>query len=87
MTNIKLDYGTVIKQLEEIEGMVQRLEGSLSCYSVGVNQLPFIEQWDEREDSINQLVRQYKEEVLKSIDDTKANVQLIKDQDEAILKN
>lgn len=87
MTVIKLDYETVIQTLEEIDRVIGKLSlPSLSPDTLGQNQLNFTTQWLLREETIHTLVTQYKEVVLKNVDDTKANVDLLKEQDETMVK-
>ncbi|WP_243292660.1 YwqI/YxiC family protein [Bacillus sp. FJAT-47783] len=88
MATIKLDYETVMSHLNDIERAIEKLTfPSLPEESVGNNKLNFTKKWIEREHEIHQLVSQYKEAVVKNVEDTKANVNLLKEQDQAMVKN
>ncbi|MBU5465787.1 YwqI/YxiC family protein [Virgibacillus sp. MSJ-26] len=86
-SEIKLDYEHVISTLENAEQALPPLFLSNVYEGInGANKLEFIEQWLEREEGIRELLNQYIEIVEKNIEDTKANVKTIKEQDEAITR-
>jgi len=86
-SEIKLDYEHVISTLENAEQALPSLFLSNVYEGInGANKLEFIEQWLEREEGIRELLNQYIEIVEKNIEDTKANVKTIKEQDEAITR-
>lgn len=86
-TEIKLDYDHVINTIEQAEDKLPPLFLTNVFKGItGQNELQFIESWLEREEGIRELLKLYVEIVEKNIEDTKANVKTIKDQDEAITR-
>jgi hypothetical protein len=84
MTQIKLNHAEMMKQLDEIKRALDALvlEGPAD---VGQNKLDFTQKWQEREEMIHQFVSQYVTIVHKNVEDTRANVDSLKEQDEAIV--
>jgi hypothetical protein len=84
MTQIKLNHAEMMKQLDEIKRALDALvlEGPAD---VGQNKLDFTQKWQEREEMIHQFVSQYVTIVQKNVEDTRANVDSLKEQDEAIV--
>ena len=84
---IKLDYSEVIGQLNDAERALEVLTlPSPSEEELGQNQLAFTKKWLEREENIKQMLKAYIIAVQKNIEDTRANVAILKKQDEAIVK-
>jgi hypothetical protein len=88
MVTIKLNYEAVIKELNEVKSALANvtIEPPQSS-DLGKNRLDFTTYWLEREARIHQLISEYVEVVEKNIEDTKANVRSLKEQDEAITRN
>ncbi|MTH55065.1 hypothetical protein GKZ89_16800 [Bacillus mangrovi] len=85
MTTIKLDHNTVMSQLEEMERALKEVViEPFDAASLGDLKLAFTELLLQREESIHVMAREYIEAVSKNIEDTKANVTSLKEQDEAI---
>ncbi|MGG3573626.1 YwqI/YxiC family protein [Bacillus gobiensis] len=85
MTTIQLRHKEVISKLNEINQAVEGLSlRSPSASSLGDNKLDFTAKWLEREKNIHELVSQYKEAVQKNLEDTRDNVNTLKEQDQAI---
>lgn len=83
MSEIKLKYDTVIKTLESVKD-------ALADVTIGVagsqwkKQPRLHEKYHEREENIKTMLGDYKKAVQKNIEDTKDNVDSLKEQDEAI---
>ncbi|MBM7647491.1 hypothetical protein JOC78_000412 [Bacillus ectoiniformans] len=86
MAEIKLKHAAVIDQLNKVRSKLEAVVIPAPP-SVGANQMDYTSAWTEREEAIHQMVNQYKEIVSKNLEDTKANVDLLKDQDEAMVRN
>ncbi|ALC83158.1 MULTISPECIES: YwqI/YxiC family protein [Bacillus] len=85
MTTIQLRSKEVLAKLNEIKNEIDALSlKGPSMSSLGDNKLDFTAKWRERETNIHELVSQYKEAVLKNLEDTRDNVNTLKEQDEAI---
>jgi Family of unknown function (DUF5344) len=85
MTEIKLNYETVMKELDEVKSALANVKiAPPQASTLGKNKLDFTTYWLEREARIHQLINEYVEIVEKNIEDTKANVRSLKEQDEAI---
>ena len=85
MVTIKLDYQEVIKELREVQSALANVNiANPESSNLGKNKLDFTTIWLERERRIQQLIDQYVEVVEKNVEDTKANVRSLKEQDEAI---
>jgi hypothetical protein len=88
MAEIKLNYETVMKELNEVKSALANVKITPpQASTLGENQLDFTKYWLERETRIHQLINEYVEIVEKNIEDTKANVRSLKEQDEAITRN
>ncbi|MBU8580385.1 YwqI/YxiC family protein [Bacillus paralicheniformis] len=84
---IKLNHAAVMKQLEQVSSTLQAVSlKSPSAVALGRNNLDFTKKWLEREAEICNMVEQYKEAVRKNIEDTRSNVDTLKEQDEAIAR-
>ncbi|MFB5282125.1 YwqI/YxiC family protein [Peribacillus sp. Hz7] len=87
MQNIKLDYSEVIQQLNDVKKKLSELHlPSPSETELGQNQLTFTKEWLQREENLQKMVIQYMQAVQKNVEDTHANVDILKKQDEAIVK-
>lgn len=85
MVEIKLNYEAVMKELNEVKAALQHVKiDPPQASTLGKNKLDFTTYWLEREARIHQLINEYVEVVEKNIEDTKANVHSLKEQDEAI---
>lgn len=84
MTQIKLNHAEMMKQLDEIKRALDALvlEGP---DDVSQNKFDFTQKWQEREEMIHQFVSQYVTIVQKNVEDTRANADSLKEQDEAIV--
>ncbi|QCS53009.1 DUF5344 family protein [Priestia flexa] len=86
MTSIKLNYEDVMQKLEDVETAIQKL--SLPGNSgVGDNNLSSTNEWKSQEEELGKLLKTYITALEKSVQDTKANVKLLKEQDEAIVRS
>ncbi|MCY8269966.1 YwqI/YxiC family protein [Bacillus sonorensis] len=84
---IKLNHKVVMKQLDQVKSALDSLSlNGPSAGSLGQNKLDFTKKWLEREETICDMVNQYKEAVYKNIEDTRSNVNSLKEQDEAIAR-
>lgn len=87
MQRIKLDYSEVIQQLNDVKQALSELHlPSPSEAELGQNQLTFTKEWLQREENLQKMVIQYMQAVQKNVEDTHANVDILKKQDEAIVK-
>ncbi|AZB44988.1 hypothetical protein CEF21_20815 [Bacillus sp. FJAT-42376] len=85
MTTIKLDHTTVMSQLKEMENALKEVViEPFDAASLGDMKLAFTDIMLQREESIHRMAKEYIEAVSKNIEDTKANVTSLKEQDEAI---
>ncbi|MBA4535559.1 YwqI/YxiC family protein [Bacillus aquiflavi] len=88
MGTIKLNYEAVIKQLNHIKTALNASSiKEAPTGSLGQNKLEFTQEWIKLENSIQTAFSQYKQIVHKNVDDTRANVDLLKKQDEAVIKS
>ncbi|TYS09995.1 hypothetical protein FZC70_08210 [Bacillus subtilis] len=83
MSEIKLKYDTVIKTLETVKNALADVSIG-AAGSNGKNNLEYTKKYHERETSIKTMLGDYKKAVQKNIEDTKDNVDSLKEQDEAI---
>ncbi|MEG7379490.1 YwqI/YxiC family protein [Bacillus subtilis] len=83
MSEIKLKYDTVIKTLETVKNALAGVSIG-AAGSNGKNNLEYTKKYHEREASIKTMLGDYKKAVQKNIEDTKDNVDSLKEQDEAI---
>jgi hypothetical protein len=87
MVEIKLNYDAVMKELNEVKSALANTTIALpQSSSLGQNRLDFTTYWLEREARIHQLINEYVAVVEKNVEDTKANVRSLKEQDEAIAR-
>ncbi|MED4534009.1 YwqI/YxiC family protein [Metabacillus fastidiosus] len=87
MTTIKLNYEEVTKKLNDIKKALDSLileqpPGDL----LKNNSLEFTKTWLDREKKLNSLFIQYTSIIQKNVEDTYANINLLKEQDEAIVR-
>ncbi|MFD0049561.1 YwqI/YxiC family protein [Actinomycetes bacterium NPDC127524] len=82
---IKLKHDAVISQLSKTKTALEALTLN-TPNKAGSNTLDFTSHWLEREEEIAELVKGYIAIVQKSIEDTKAGVDLMKHQDEAMIR-
>jgi predicted secreted protein len=88
MVTIKLNYEAVMKELKEANSSLANVNlPTPNSGDLGKNRLDFTSSFLEREARIHQLINQYVQVVAKNIEDTKANVRSLKEQDEAITRN
>ncbi|MBM7691964.1 hypothetical protein JOC77_001374 [Peribacillus deserti] len=86
MQTIKLNFDAVMQQLDDIKHALGALNlPGPSAGSLGQNQLEFTATYLEREARIHKSMTEYIQVVQKNIEDTRANVELLKKQDEAIV--
>lgn len=83
MSEIKLKYDTVIKTLESVKDALADVTIG-AAGSNGKNSLDYTKKYHEREENIKTMLGDYKKAVQKNIEDTKDNVDSLKEQDEAI---
>ncbi|SFC78572.1 hypothetical protein SAMN05443252_106160 [Bacillus sp. OV322] len=84
---IKLKHDAVISQLSKTKTALKALTlNTPAKNAAGSNTLDFTSHWLEREEEIAELVKGYIAIVQKSIDDTKAGADLMKHQDEAMIR-
>lgn len=82
---IKLEYNSVMSELGKArEKLLALTLPSPNEGSLGRNQLNYTDVWLERELNLNAILEIYIEAVNKNIEDTEANVTMLRDQDEAI---
>ncbi|CAH0345749.1 YwqI/YxiC family protein [Bacillus sp. CECT 9360] len=87
METIKLRYDTVMKSLDQVQHALDSVNiPGPSSGALGQNKLEFTDKWLDREANIQKMVKQYMDVVYKNLEDTRANVELLKDQDEAMVK-
>lgn len=84
MGQIKLNYQTVMNQLDEVSQAVEDLMMKKAADKVGENSLEFVTKWTAREAEVNEMVSNFKEALIKNVQDTRSNVKTLKEQDEAI---
>ncbi|MFS0653913.1 YwqI/YxiC family protein [Bacillus sp. 179-C3.3 HS] len=84
MTQIKLNYKTVMEKLDEVSTAVDALTMKKAADKAGQNNLDFVTEWTSREDKINNMVADFKKALTKNVSDTRSNVKTLKEQDEAI---
>ncbi|MFJ7637951.1 YwqI/YxiC family protein [Peribacillus sp. NPDC097225] len=88
MTTIKLNHAVVTKQVSQVKTAVDGTTiGALPADQLGNNDLSFTSKWEERETNLEKTFNQYLTIVKKNLEDTRANVDLLKEQDEAITHN
>jgi len=88
MVTIKLNYEAVTKELNEAESALSSVKLTVPASGdIGRNFLDFTTYFLEREERIHQFINDYVQIVGKNIEDTKANVRSLKDQDEAITRS
>ncbi len=87
-TEIKLHYSEVIAKLEKAKNAVQHLTlPEPSSGQLGRNKLNYTDAWINREQNLQSLLKDYMTVVQKNLEDTKANVDSLKEQDEAITRS
>lgn len=87
-TEIKLNYSEVITKLEEAKNAVQHLTlPEPSSGQLGRNKMNFTDAWTSREQNLQSLLKEYITVVQKNLEDTKGNVDSLKEQDEAITRS
>ncbi|MFC0273111.1 YwqI/YxiC family protein [Metabacillus herbersteinensis] len=87
MATIRLDYEALTQKLDDVKRALDSLgiEGP-SESSLGKNKLEFTDEWLEREENLHYFFTQYVSIVQKNLEDTRANITLLKEQDEAIVR-
>ncbi|OIK09010.1 DUF5344 family protein [Bacillus sp. MUM 13] len=84
---IKLKHDAVISQLFKTKTALEALTlNTPAKNAAGSNKLDFTSHWLEREEEIAELVKGYTAIAQKSIEDTNAGVDLMKHQDEAMIR-
>lgn len=86
MPEIKLQYNRVVGQLNNAKGALGNVTLDQPTDADG-NQLDITTKWSTREANIQTLVSEYIKGVQKNLEDTRANVDMLKDQDEAVVRN
>ncbi|MGG1688412.1 YwqI/YxiC family protein [Pseudalkalibacillus sp. NRS-1564] len=87
-TEIKLNYSEVMTKLEEAMSAVQHLTlPEPSGGQLGRNKMNYTDAWINREQNLQSLMKDYMTVVQKNLEDTKANVDSLKEQDEAITRS
>ncbi|WP_113929472.1 YwqI/YxiC family protein [Bacillus sp. P14.5] len=85
---IKLNHAAVMAKLNDVMSSLQRLQINPPAEGqIGRNKLDYTDAWMQREQSIHQLLKEYITVVEKNVEDTKANVNTLKEQDEAITRS
>ncbi|WP_419881019.1 YwqI/YxiC family protein [Peribacillus sp. B-H-3] len=84
---IKLKHDAVISQLSKTKTALEALTLKTPAENAaGSNKLDFTSHWLEREGNLAELLKSYMAIVQKNIEDTKAGVDLMKHQDEAMIR-
>ncbi|ASN07408.1 hypothetical protein CFK40_14165 [Virgibacillus necropolis] len=82
---IRLDYAAVMSELDKVKQALEALQLAQTSEGLyGQNNLNYTDQWLDRENRLHATFQQYIQIVQKNIEDTKANVTMLKNQDEAI---
>lgn len=82
---IKMEYSSVMRELgNAMQKLVVLTLPYINEGSLGKNQLEYTDQWLEREAHLKIFLESYMGVVQKNIEDTEANVTMLRDQDEAI---
>ncbi|MDM5214544.1 YwqI/YxiC family protein [Peribacillus sp. RS7] len=85
MTTIKLNHPAVMKQVDQVKTALGTVTlGNLPAGELGSNKLEFTSKWIDRETNLEKVFEQYIKIVQKNVEDTRANIDLLKEQDEAI---
>jgi|GEM_PF-648745 aspartyl/asparaginyl beta-hydroxylase (cupin superfamily) len=85
---IKLNHSAVMAKLNEVMHNLERLQLNPPAQEqLGRNKLNYTDAWIQREQNIQLLLKEYIATVEKNIEDTKANVEALKKQDEAITRS
>lgn len=85
---IKLNHHAVMAKLNEVMHNLERLQLNPPAQEqLGRNKLYYTDAWIQREQNIHQILKEYIAVVEKNIQDTKANVEALKEQDEAVTKS
>ncbi|MDM5453780.1 YwqI/YxiC family protein [Peribacillus simplex] len=85
MTTIKLNHPAVTKQVDQVKKALGTVKlGNLPAGELGNNKLEFTSKWIDRETNLEKVFEQYIKIVQKNVEDTRANIDLLKEQDEAI---
>ncbi|MGC4378121.1 YwqI/YxiC family protein [Fictibacillus sp. Mic-4] len=85
---VKLKYDVVMQKLNGVQKALDALTlPEPPSDLLGINELGFTTKWKEREGHLHKNVSEYKKVVLKNVEDTRANVDLLKKQDEAVVRN
>lgn len=86
MTMIKLRYEDVMQTLKDVEQTIKHLSLPDNL-DMGENVLDTTKEWKTSEADLGELLKTYITALEKSVDDTKANVDLLKEQDEAMVRS
>jgi hypothetical protein len=85
---IKLNHSAVMAKLNEAINSLEQLQLNPPAQEqLGRNKLNYTDAWIQREQNIQLLLKEYIATVEKNIEDTKANVEALKQQDEAITRS
>ncbi|MBO0999533.1 YwqI/YxiC family protein [Bacillus sp. SD075] len=86
MTTIKLNHPAVTKQVDQVKTALGTVTlGNLPAGELCNNKLEFTSKWIDRETNLEKVFEQYIKIVQKNVEDTRANIDLLKEQDEAIV--
>ncbi|PEJ37535.1 hypothetical protein CN689_01165 [Peribacillus butanolivorans] len=85
MATIKLNHPAVTKQVNQVKTALGTVtHGNLPADELGNNKLEFTSKWIDREANLEKVFERYIKIVQKNVEDTQANIDLLKEQDDAI---
>ncbi|MBK5441500.1 MULTISPECIES: YwqI/YxiC family protein [Peribacillus] len=85
MATIKLNHPAVTKQVNQVKTALGTVTlGNLPADELGKNKLEFTSKWIDREANLEKVFERYIKIVQKNVEDTQANIDLLKEQDDAI---
>ncbi|MED3688133.1 YwqI/YxiC family protein [Peribacillus butanolivorans] len=85
MATIKLNHSAVTKQVNQVKTALGTVTlGNLPADELGNNKLEFTSKWIDREANLEKVFERYIKIVQKNVEDTQANIDLLKEQDDAI---
>lgn len=87
-TIIKLNYKAVTSEIKSVTSAKDSISfPEFSADEIGKNVLDITTKWKEQEVAISNLVTQYIQVLTKNLEDTQKNVDLLKEQDESMVRN
>ncbi|MFF2288253.1 DUF5344 family protein [Peribacillus butanolivorans] len=85
MATIKLNHPAVTKQVNQVKIALGTVTlGNLPADELGKNKHEFTSKWIDREANLEKVFERYIKIVQKNVEDTQANIELLKEQDDAI---